>query len=475
MLKNTAIWLCGAVLVAASASVSAQSFKVLRNFSGSTAPFAFGRLLCCGDTLYVATAGGGTSGWGSVFRINTDGSGYRVLKNFSAPVTDPSGVLTNSDGAQPMAGLVTDGHTLYGTTYEGGAFGKGTVFSLQTDGTGFTVLKHFSGSDGKTPYAELTIADNVLYGTTAGGGVSNKGAVFRLNTDGSDFTVLKSFTTNDGVLLLDGLALSDGTLYGTTYYGGSANAGTVFSMSTEGTGFTRLKEFTGADGAQPRFTLVLSGNSLYGTTEGSGDLSNSLVYRLSTDGTEYTILKTFPTPDPVTGTNSDGYYVRTGLAISGHTLYGTTRWGGYYDSGVVFAVNTDGSGFSVLKHFSALTGGGPYVNSDGAAPLPSLILSGGALYGTTESGGGAGQGTLFSLTIAPRIQVNDGSFGVRNNCFGFNVTGYSNQVVVAETCTNLANPLWLALQTNTLGAGPWYFSDPAWANYPRRCYRIRMQ
>jgi len=200
---------------------------------------------------------------------------YTPSGHFSAPVTDPSGVLTNSDGAQPMAGLVTDGHTLYGTTYEGGAFGKGTVFSLQTDGTGFTVLKHFSGSDGKTPYAELTIADNVLYGTTAGGGVSNKGAVFRLNTDGSDFTVLKSFTTNDGVLLLDGLALSDGTLYGTTYYGGSANAGTVFSMSTEGTGFTRLKEFTGADGAQPRFTLVLSGNSLYGTTEGSGDLSNA--------------------------------------------------------------------------------------------------------------------------------------------------------------------------------------------------------
>ncbi len=464
---------CGAVLLGVSASGSAQTFKVIRTFGGYPPPFPFGRLLCNGDTLYVATQGGGSSGWGSVFRVNTDGSGYRALKSFPAPVADTNGVSTNSDGAQPMAGLVLGSNTLYGTTYAGGAFGKGTVFSLRTDGTGFTVLKHFSGSDGKNPYAELVISDNVLYGTTAAGGISNKGAVFRLNTDGTDFTVLKSFTISDGILLLGGLALTDNTLYGTTYQGGGWDAGTVFSIKTDGTDFTTLKQFTGSDGARPRFTLVVSGNSLYGTTEGDGDLSNSLVYKLNTNGTEYTILKTFSAPDPITGTNSDGYYVRTGLALAGNTLYGTTRYAGYFDSGVVFAVNTDGSGFSVLRHFSAVDGNGR--NSDGASPFPSLILSGGALYGTTQYGGSAGEGTLFGLSIAPQIQVYDGSFGIRTNRFGFNVTGYSNQVVVVEACTNLADPIWLPLQGITLGAEPWYFSDPAWTDYPNRCYRVRMQ
>jgi uncharacterized repeat protein (TIGR03803 family) len=473
MRAKWAAWLCGAVLLAVEASGSAQTFRVLRTFSGYPPPFPFGRLLCCGDTLYVVTSSGGSSGWGSVFRINTDGSGYRVLKSFSAPVADTSGVLTNNDGAEPLAGLVMGSNALYGTTYAGGAFGKGTVFSLHADGTGFTVLRQFSGADGKAPYAELTLAGNVLYGATAAGGVANKGAVFRLNTDGTEFTVLKSFTTNDGILLLGGLALSGDTLYGTTYEGGTSNAGTVFSIKTNGTDFTRLKDFTGADGAKPRFALVLSGNSLYGTTEGDGDLSNSLVYKLKTNGTEYTILKRFSTPGPVSGTNGDGYYVRTGLASYGSTLYGTTCWGGLFDSGVVFAVNTDGSGFNVLRHFSAVDNNGR--NSDGADSFPSLILSGGALYGTTRYGGSAGEGTLFSLSLAPQIQVNDGSFGIRNNCFGFNVAGYSNQVIVVEACTGLAASVWSSLQTNTIGAGPSYFCDPAWTSCASRYYRVRMQ
>jgi hypothetical protein len=248
----------------------------------------------------------------------------------------------------------------------------------------------------------------------------------------------------------------------------------VFSIQTNGLAFRTLKEFRGVDGARPRFTLVVTGNKLYGTTEGTGDLSNSLVYKLDTDGTGYAILKSFSTPDPITGTNSDGYYVWSPLALYGDTLCGTTRWGGYYDSGVVFAVNTDGSGFSVLRHFSALTGSGPYINSDGASPLPSLILSGATLFGTTQEGGAAGAGTLFGLNLAPRIQFNDRSFGIGTNGFSFNVAGYSNQVVVVEACTGLSTPGWLPLQTNTIGEGPVSFADPAWTHFSSRYYRVRM-
>src|SRR5579859_5595410 len=62
--------------------------------------------------------------------------------------------FTYSDGANPAAGLIqgTDGG-LYGTTYQGGAGGSGTVFKVNTDGTNFTLLHSFSGSDGARPRA----------------------------------------------------------------------------------------------------------------------------------------------------------------------------------------------------------------------------------------------------------------------------------------------------------------------------------
>ncbi len=73
----------------------------------------------------------------------------------------------------------------------------------------------------------------------------------------------------------------------------------------------------------------------------------------------------------------------------------------------------------------------------------------------------------------PLAQTGDGSFGVRTNQFGFNVTGSSNLVIVVEGCTNLFNSDWQPVQTNTLTTGSAYFSDPQWTNYPGRFYRLR--
>lgn len=236
--NNFTAWLCGVIFLSGSAAVPAQSFKVIHTFSGNPSPIPFGRLVYGSNAVYGTTLAGGTRGNGSVFRVNANGGGYTTLKSFSQTYvnTNDGGGYTNSDGAQPLAGLALGSDTLYGTTYAGGMSAKGTVFSLKTDGTGFNVLKHFSGIDGKAPYADLLLSSNILYGTTAAGGVSNKGTVFRLNTDGSGFEVLKSFAISDGLLPLGGLALADGTLYGTTLQGGIWNRGTVFSIRTNGTG-----------------------------------------------------------------------------------------------------------------------------------------------------------------------------------------------------------------------------------------------
>jgi uncharacterized repeat protein (TIGR03803 family) len=183
------------------------------------------------------------------------------------------------------------------------------------------------------------------------------------------------------------------------------------------------------------------------------------------------ILKTFSAPDPVSGTNDDGYAVRSGLAAVGGNLFGTASQGGNFANGVVFTLRMDGSGYTVLRHFSA-TSSDTATNFDGADPFPSLAIAGSKLYGTTQYGGVTGAGTLFSLELAPGIQL-DNPFGP--GVFAFQVTGYSNQVLVIESSPDIATPAWMPVQTNIVGAGPVSFTDPNWRSYPQRFYRVRME
>ena len=81
-------------------------------------------------------------------------------------------------------------------------------------------------------------------------------------------------------------------------------------------------------------------------------------------------------------------------------------------------------------------------------------------------------GGFQTLLWNPQVQTGDGQFGVRNNQFGFNVTGTTNIPVVVEACTNLASITWVPLQACTLTNGAIYFSDPQWSSYPSRFYRI---
>jgi len=73
----------------------------------------------------------------------------------------------------------------------------------------------------------------------------------------------------------------------------------------------------------------------------------------------------------------------------------------------------------------------------------------------------------------PQVQTNDGSFGVRDNHFGFNITGTADIPIVIEASSNLAVPSRIPLKTCTLTNGLIYFSDQQWTNYPGRFYLIR--
>ena len=123
---------------------------------------------------------------------------FSVLKSFSA--TSTSSPYTNTDGANPQSLLLLSGNTIFGTANRGGAGGSGTIFKISNDGSGFNILKNYSGTGGDVgyPHGGLTLSGSVLFGTTEGGGSFGLGTIFKLNTNGTGYVILKSFTYSDG-------------------------------------------------------------------------------------------------------------------------------------------------------------------------------------------------------------------------------------------------------------------------------------
>jgi uncharacterized repeat protein (TIGR03803 family) len=154
--------------------LKAQTFMSI-NFDGANPN---GGLILSNNTLYGTAAAGGSSGAGTVFAFNTDGTGFTILHYFTATSAP---YYNNGDGAYPQAGLILSGNTLYGTAYSGGSWALGTVFAVNTDGTGFTNLHSFTGgSDGANPIGGLILSSNTLYGATRNGGSSGNGTAFSL-------------------------------------------------------------------------------------------------------------------------------------------------------------------------------------------------------------------------------------------------------------------------------------------------------
>ena len=208
-------------------NTSGSGFQTLYSFLGGSSdgsrPDA-GGLTLVGSTLYGTTRLGGSAGNGTLFSITTAGTGYQVVRSFLGGPTD---------GQNPSNGALTSvGSTLYGTTDLGGSSNEGTVFAINTAGTGFHSIHSFSARCGQTPNAGLVFTGSALFGTTqAGGSTAGDGTVFSLNTDGTGYQVVHSFSGTDGNSPDEGLALVGSTLFGTTYNHGGFNAGTLFSLS----------------------------------------------------------------------------------------------------------------------------------------------------------------------------------------------------------------------------------------------------
>jgi uncharacterized repeat protein (TIGR03803 family) len=315
---------------------------------------------------------------------------------------------------------------LYGTTYEGGISGKGTVFSITppTSPSGAwieTVLYNFDTIHGSYPYAGVVIGDDgVLFGTTQNGGASKSGTVFALRPPTSPGgawvqRVLHSFGSgSDGNFPSGNLVVGPGgVLYGTTAYGGAAGLGTVFALapppidSGQPWHETVLYDFKGGiDGSYPYAAIVIGKDgAFYGTTEygGTGPCTNThlpsgcgTVFSLTPHGGGVwieAVLHSF-------GGLPDGVYPRSPLTLGDvGVIYGTAG-GGSFNLGLVFSLTPPTAGSpdawaeTVLHNFTGIAAG---EGLEGGV----TIGANGVIYGTTLSGGTgncpSGCGTVFSL------------------------------------------------------------------------------
>ena len=233
--------------------------------------------------LYGTTSLGGTSGNGTIYKETLSKGTWTesVIYNFTG----------GKDGASPPAGVTLDAQgNLYGTTSLGGANGDGVVYKLSPHGSGWkqTVLHTFRGqSDGQNPVGGVVLdhAGN-LYGTTFDGGVNGGGTVYKLSPSSGKwrFKTLYSFTGSYGGPY-NKLTLANGNIYGATEAEGANGLGSVFKLTPAkggGWAFTDLYDFIGgSDGAQPYGSVAVdAAGNVFGTADIGGSENQGVVFEI---------------------------------------------------------------------------------------------------------------------------------------------------------------------------------------------------
>ena len=372
------------------------------------------------DIFYGSTASGGAAGNGVLYSIDLKGN-FKVLHTFG------DGSVQN-DGFNPYAApIVGSDGTIYGTTERGGIDNFGTIYKLTPSGS-FSILHSFKGGgDGGVSNNSLSFGnDGKLYGNTngiLGFGLETFGTIFSLNTDGSGYITQYRFDgSNFGAMglypssALTKASATSNVMYGTTFFGGDGDdgeAGVVYAFTpskTQGGGSVKvLHNFDDGsvpnDGENPNLDTLLvdSAGNIYGDTQTNGpdETGGGTVYKLTPNGVE-TILHIF-TPGNLAPEGS----TPAGGVIFGRdgNLYGVTMAGGQFGTssgfGCIYSISPNGKNYNpTVYQFKGIEG-----NRDGFIPNGPLVLDNdGNLVGTTAFGGnysfGISYGTIFHFGFA---------------------------------------------------------------------------
>jgi uncharacterized repeat protein (TIGR03803 family) len=234
--------------------------------------------------FYGATEAGGAADNGAVFRMNTNGA-YTVLRSLGTVA---------GGAARPNGTLLLDSsNVLFGATYSGGTSNFGTVFKLNLDGSGFGVIKNFgvAAGEGRELRAGLIEApDGSLLGTTRIGGGGNQGSIFRLRKDGAGYLTLRNFgASGDGGRPRSPLTQAPGgVFYGTTFGGGTNDQGVLFRLFAPGlipapSFAAQPQSFIGPPGSAVTLSPAVIGSEplFYQWQRGSADIPGAIFQTLS--------------------------------------------------------------------------------------------------------------------------------------------------------------------------------------------------
>ncbi len=435
---------------AVNESVSKYSLITLASFDGpeANADNYGGVVVDAQGNLYGTTWTGGAYNDGTVYEVAKGSGMITALASFNG----------GSSGAFPLGGVVLDGDgNLYGTTYEGGAYGVGTVFEIAKDSSTITTLASFDYVNGANPEAGVVLdGQGNLYGTTVGGGpglVSGTGTVFEIAKGSKSITTLACF----GAVLPDpmgpgaGVVLdAEGNLYGTTSFGGANNKGAVFEIAKGSSTITTLVSFSNLNQPSAYAGVVVDGQgNLYGTDGGSVSSTGGAVFEIIKGSNNLTTLASFPTsPLVISG---------AGVVLDAQgNIYGTTDGGSSNVAGTVFEI---AKGSSTINTIASINNYSP------SSGLGLVLDSQGDFYGTTD-------GTVFELSPVTATAVTVAS-SVTPSVYGESVTlsatvvpsTAAGAVTFYDGATSLGTGTLVngtaTLSTTVLGAG----SDSITANY----------
>jgi uncharacterized repeat protein (TIGR03803 family) len=398
-------------------------------------------MLASDGFLYGTTSSGGTSNNGVIFKVSPNGSGYQVAHN-----------LLPLEGSDPNALMQASDTNLYGTTQSGGA-GYGGIFQfIINPGASqykLTPLLSFIGfgDDGYDPLSGLIQAtDGNLYGTTRSGGLGGDGTLFYFNPAAASappITITPYYVPSPSAFPVGMMQASDGNLYGATALGDGA---IFYFQPGTGAGPTNLHVFSGApsDGSKPSAGLAETGDGwLYGTTSGGGSNGWGSIFRVL----PLTAGSTPPYPDQLLYSfteGGDGANPQAGLVAYNGALYGTTTYGASQFGTVFEYIPPTGSFAGLLITIHQFNG------ADGHSPN-GLFVANGNLYGTTQYGGGSGNGTVFKINTATDL----GSVTMSSGNLLFNLSTANYYSYLIQQTASLSPPDWVTTPTNpTLPANP---------------------
>jgi uncharacterized repeat protein (TIGR03803 family) len=404
-------------------SLAPDGFSEILNFGYGTRPE--GALVVLPDGKVIGLCGVQDDFSGKVFSHDprTQVNEFDIILNFETP---PQRVALPTDIA-----LGADGR-IYGTSFWA-AFqnlDRGTIFSFESDGTDLQRHYYFENNFGPNG---IVYQDSTLFGMfrnsvaipVPGETGYTTGAVFRYDDGGLEniyvFPQFEADSTkltagNDGYLYgvnaprqfiikvkSDGtdnqrtslpafksdapLSVTTSGIYGTSYGSDTHPDGFLYKVRPDFSGIDIIYTFSSATGSKPRGKVVESGGYLYGLTSSGGSSGNGVVFKVQANGSGYTVLHHF---DGTNGAKPYGGLTLTSGATG--TFHGMTSAGGTNNTGVIFRINDDGSGFQKVYNFSTFSGGSP---KGDFAHAP-----GSSLYALTSTGGAYGHGALFAFSTS---------------------------------------------------------------------------